>query len=355
MQAVTAAVQAKRSTEDAERRAAREVGRAKRERARRRGRVHRRPARAQGAVEGQRRADAGPAGRVEGVAAQRSQARPRVRGRAVEAVQRARNGFDRHRRAALRPARGQPSPRPRPPSRSWSARPRRWRPRTDWAPTAAAFKRLMDRWRDAGRASRNDDDALWARFRAAQDSFFAARTRSSRPRTRSTRPTSWSRRSCWPRPRRCCRSPTSTAAKASLREIQDALGGRRQGAAQRHRADREGRMRRVEQAVRDAEEKRWKRTEPRGRGPRAERWSTSSRPPSRACAPTSTRAAGHRQRPQDRRGPRGPRGPRAVARPGPGRPGGVQRLTGRAPAQRLGSAGSGQTGSGLVALPPVIR
>ena len=45
----------------------------------------------------------------------------------------------------------------------------------DWAPTATAFKRLMDRWREAGRASRTDDDALWARFKTAQDSFFNAK------------------------------------------------------------------------------------------------------------------------------------------------------------------------------------
>ena len=46
---------------------------------------------------------------------------------------------------------------------------------TDWAATAGAFKRLMDEWRRAGRASRSDDDKLWARFKAAQDSFFAAK------------------------------------------------------------------------------------------------------------------------------------------------------------------------------------
>ncbi|CPU67352.1 protein of uncharacterised function (DUF349) [Mycobacteroides abscessus] len=33
----------------------------------------------------------------------------------------------------------------------------------------------MARWKAAGRASRKDDDALWARFRAAQDTFFQAR------------------------------------------------------------------------------------------------------------------------------------------------------------------------------------
>ena len=33
----------------------------------------------------------------------------------------------------------------------------------------------MDRWREAGRASRTDADALWARFKTAQDSFFNAK------------------------------------------------------------------------------------------------------------------------------------------------------------------------------------
>ncbi|WP_414467481.1 DUF349 domain-containing protein [Kocuria rosea] len=46
---------------------------------------------------------------------------------------------------------------------------------TDWGATAAEYRRLMDRWKESKRASKKDDDALWARFRAAQDTFFAAR------------------------------------------------------------------------------------------------------------------------------------------------------------------------------------
>lgn len=46
---------------------------------------------------------------------------------------------------------------------------------TDWAATAGKYRSLMDRWKAAPRASRKEDDALWARFRAAQDKFFAAR------------------------------------------------------------------------------------------------------------------------------------------------------------------------------------
>ncbi|MCQ1947154.1 DUF349 domain-containing protein [Arthrobacter sp. zg-Y1171] len=46
---------------------------------------------------------------------------------------------------------------------------------TDWGNTAAEYRQLMDEWKASKRASRKDDDALWARFRAAQDQFFAAR------------------------------------------------------------------------------------------------------------------------------------------------------------------------------------
>lgn len=46
---------------------------------------------------------------------------------------------------------------------------------TDWAATAATFRDLLAQWKAAGRAAKDVDDALWARFKAAQDTFFAAR------------------------------------------------------------------------------------------------------------------------------------------------------------------------------------
>ncbi|MDO4254570.1 MAG: DUF349 domain-containing protein [Kocuria sp.] len=46
---------------------------------------------------------------------------------------------------------------------------------TEWNLTAGKYRDLMDRWKASPRASRRDDDALWSRFRAAQDVFFAAR------------------------------------------------------------------------------------------------------------------------------------------------------------------------------------
>ncbi|OAV60899.1 DUF349 domain-containing protein [Enteractinococcus helveticum] len=46
---------------------------------------------------------------------------------------------------------------------------------TDWGPTTIQYRDLMTEWKKSPRASRKDDDALWARFRAAQDVFFNAR------------------------------------------------------------------------------------------------------------------------------------------------------------------------------------
>ena len=46
---------------------------------------------------------------------------------------------------------------------------------TDWGPTSGAFRDLMTRWKAAGAAPREVDDALWAEFRGLQDQFFNAR------------------------------------------------------------------------------------------------------------------------------------------------------------------------------------
>jgi hypothetical protein len=53
---------------------------------------------------------------------------------------------------------------------------------TDWAATAATFRDLLAEWKSAGRASKDVDDALWNRLKAAQDTFFAARNAESAER-----------------------------------------------------------------------------------------------------------------------------------------------------------------------------
>lgn len=45
----------------------------------------------------------------------------------------------------------------------------------DWVSTAKRYAALMQEWKNAGRGSKKSDDALWARFRAAQEQFFTAK------------------------------------------------------------------------------------------------------------------------------------------------------------------------------------
>jgi hypothetical protein len=47
---------------------------------------------------------------------------------------------------------------------------------SDWKETATAMRDLMVEWKAAGRAARDVEEALWTRFRAAQDAFFARRS-----------------------------------------------------------------------------------------------------------------------------------------------------------------------------------
>jgi hypothetical protein len=134
----------------------------------------------------------------------------------------------------------------------------------DWAVTATAYKRLMDRWKSAGRASRKDDDALWARFRAAQDTFFAARNSVQSAEEEGFRANLAVKEALLTEAEALLPITDLAATKESLRHIQE----RWEAAGKVPRADIErveSRIRRVEKAVRDAEEQRWKRTNPEGR------------------------------------------------------------------------------------------
>ncbi|PZP89851.1 MULTISPECIES: DUF349 domain-containing protein [Lawsonella] len=45
----------------------------------------------------------------------------------------------------------------------------------EWSDTASEYRRLMQEWKKAGRAQKDVDDSLWARFKKAQDHFFDRR------------------------------------------------------------------------------------------------------------------------------------------------------------------------------------
>ncbi|WP_019137070.1 DUF349 domain-containing protein, partial [Cellulomonas massiliensis] len=135
---------------------------------------------------------------------------------------------------------------------------------TDWGATSAAFRDLMARWKAAGRASRADDDALWARFRAAQDAFFAARDERNAATDAEFRANLEVKLGILTEAEALVPVRDLPAAKQALRSIQD----RWEAAGKVPRADVqrvEGRLRAVEQAVRDAEQAQWSRTNPETR------------------------------------------------------------------------------------------
>ena len=114
--------------------------------------------------------------------------------------------------------------------RSWSTKPSSSPTPTTGAPTAARFRQLMADWKAAGRAPKDADDALWQRFRAAQDTFFARRSASLTSATLSSPRTPSARSSCSPRPRRSTqRTPRRRVPRCTGRP--GAVGRDRQGAA----------------------------------------------------------------------------------------------------------------------------
>jgi hypothetical protein len=135
---------------------------------------------------------------------------------------------------------------------------------TDWGPTAARLRELMDRWKAAGPLARSDEDALWRRFRAAQDAFYAARSAAFAERDAGLSGNLRAKEALLVEAEAILPVTDVAAAKSALRSVQE----RWEAAGHVPRADKdrvEGRLRRVEEAVRRADETRWRRTNPEGR------------------------------------------------------------------------------------------
>lgn len=122
----------------------------------------------------------------------------------------------------------------------------------------------MDQWRTAGRASRTEDDALWAHFKAAQDSFFAAKDEVVAAEDQEFRANlDEVKLALLAEAEKLLPVTDIEATKSALRGIQD----RWEAAGKVPRADMERTekgLRRIESAIRDADEKKWRRTNPRG-------------------------------------------------------------------------------------------
>lgn len=132
---------------------------------------------------------------------------------------------------------------------------------TDWGATAAAFRDLMGQWKNAGRASRRDDDALWERFNAAQQHFFDARQANAAAQDAQFEENLKVKEQLAAQAEALLPITDIAAARAALAPIQDAWD--EAGMVPRHAMHRiDARMRAVEDALRDAEEDEWRRTNP---------------------------------------------------------------------------------------------
>jgi hypothetical protein len=134
----------------------------------------------------------------------------------------------------------------------------------DWGPTSNAFRSLMQRWKAAGPATRDADQEMWNRFKAAQDTFFTARSAVFDQRDAEQQQNLEAKRKLADEAEALLPVKDLGAARTALRSIQD----RWAGIGHVPRADKqaiERRLQQVEQAVRKAEDARWQQTNPEAR------------------------------------------------------------------------------------------
>jgi hypothetical protein len=132
---------------------------------------------------------------------------------------------------------------------------------TEWGPTAGRYRDLMRQWKAAGPAPRDVDDALWKRFRAAQDTFFGARDASNAAQDREFAANAEAKEKLIAEAEALLPVTDLDSAKRAFRELADRWDA--VGKVPRDRIkELEGRMRRVEQEIRGVEDEQWRRSDP---------------------------------------------------------------------------------------------
>jgi hypothetical protein len=132
---------------------------------------------------------------------------------------------------------------------------------TDWATTAAAFRELMEQWKKAGFAGKRDDDALWQRFRAAQEKFFTARKETFNARDNEQKANLAAKKDLLTRAEALLPVKDAKSARRAFREIQ----GQWADVGHVPRADKprlDRRLRVVDDAIRESEQSAWRRSNP---------------------------------------------------------------------------------------------
>ncbi len=132
---------------------------------------------------------------------------------------------------------------------------------TEWGPTAGRFRDLMRDWKAAGPAPRDVDDKLWKRFRGAQDTFFQNRDAANAELDQEFAANAVVKEEILVEAEALLPITDLDAVKKSFRTLADRWD--EAGKVPRDRIkELEGRMRKVEQAIRGHEDAEWKRTDP---------------------------------------------------------------------------------------------
>jgi Domain of Unknown Function (DUF349) len=132
---------------------------------------------------------------------------------------------------------------------------------TDWGATSGAYRDLMTRWKAAGPASKDVDEALWKRFRTAQDAFFEARDAAGSKLDQQFAANAEVKRGLLEEAERLLPVTDPKAARSSFRVIAekwDAAGKVPRGDVR----DFENRFKAVEATIRGAEDDTWRRSNP---------------------------------------------------------------------------------------------
>ena len=135
---------------------------------------------------------------------------------------------------------------------------------TDWGATSRRYRELMSQWKAAGPAPKTVDDALWKRFRAAQDTFFGARSETFAQRDSEQQANLQAKEALLAQAEALLPVTDWKAARATLRSIQERWEAAGHVPRDALRSI-EARLRRVEDAVREAEDSEWQRTNPEAR------------------------------------------------------------------------------------------
>ncbi|MEV7552503.1 DUF349 domain-containing protein [Amycolatopsis sp. NPDC089917] len=132
---------------------------------------------------------------------------------------------------------------------------------SDWGDTAGRYKDLMTEWKAAGRAPKDSDEALWQRFRAAQDKFFARRSAVFSERDAEFTANAQQKEELLVEAEKIDPAANLDGAKQHLRRIQEQWDEIGKVPRERIR-ELDGRLKAVQDAVKSAEDSKWRRTDP---------------------------------------------------------------------------------------------